>query len=86
MEPSLRIMTLALLTVDEREMLSVLALILELKSEAARLRFFVCTVAVDPTSSTSGLCGVVVAAALSLLFGNAEAFMDASSSSSSLRA
>ena len=46
-------MTLALLTVDDKEILSVLALIRELKREAARLFFLVWIVAVDSESSSA---------------------------------
>jgi hypothetical protein len=90
MEPSFLIMTLALLTVEEREMLSVLALSRELKREAARLFFFVWAVTVDSPSLRTPL-GVsgrsTVEGALPLEW-KVEALMDSSSSGmpSSLRA
>ena len=84
-------MTLALLTVDEREMLSVLAFSRELKREAARPFFLaVCKVAVDVVSSTGlrmtssevGLVPVLPLFLLELVPLIADALMDSPSSSS----
>ena len=81
-------MTLALLTVDEREMLSVLAFSRELNREAARPLFLaVCMVAVDEVVSSTGLriasSEVALVPALPLNLLELDALMDSPSSSSS---
>ena len=81
-------MTLALLTVDEREMLSVLAFSRELKREAARPLFLiVCVFAVDEVESSTELTiassEVALVPALPLILLDLDALMDSPSSSSS---
>ena len=81
-------MTLALLTVDEREMLSVLAFSRELNKEAARPLFLtVCVVAVEEVVSSTGLriasSVVALVPALPLNLLELDALMGSLSSSSS---